>query len=131
MSIAEDIAASTLRHPSMEAHMTAVFAAVELYSEPAEDEGAPALEVAEHLPVTPSRVAAARPGGDVGVLKAIWTGIKQLARAAGHLITIGFLTVTMIHFGRALWREIDQPETGDGGAGKVLRFPGPHLEELS
>lgn len=112
--------------------MTAVFAAVELYPEPAEDEDAPTLEVAEHLPVSPSRVAAARPAGGASVLKTIWTGIKHLARTAGRLITIGFLTVTLLHFGRALWSELDQAETANGGGGgKVLRFPSPHVEERS
>jgi hypothetical protein len=110
--------------------MTAVLAAVEIFWEPTQEtETAPAFDVVERLPIAAERVAAAQPGTPAKVFRFIWSGLKLLARAAGRLISVGLLAGTVFYFGRALWEALDQQDAGEGG--RVLRFPGPRLEETS
>lgn len=113
--------------------MTAILAATEIFFDSPDDErGPPAAEVIERLPLGVERVAGARPPATTGVFSAVWSGLKKLAGAAGRLITIGFLAVSLVQCARALWREIGDTELSRPKAGgRLLAFPGPQGEDRS
>lgn len=122
--------------------MTTLFA-VELYLEPPEAEStalapvaaaaaAAAVELVRELPAAAARrIAGAHAHAGEGLLTTVWEGLKGMARAAGRLMTIGFLVVSMLHLGRELLQELFPLQRSRSGGGRVLRFPGPQLEELS
>lgn len=119
--------------------MTALFA-VELYLEPPDTESttpiaavaAVAVELVRELPSAAARrIASASAHAGEGLAKTAWEAVKGVARAAGRLMTIGFLVVSMLHLGRELLQELFPLRRSSPGGGRVLRFPGPQLEELS
>jgi len=77
-----------------------------------------------------TRGAAARPSPRP--LRSLWSGTRTVLTFLGRLAGIGLLVLGAAALDRAVERKVDGmlADRSPHGGGKVLRFPGPRLEEV-